>query len=351
MSFQEYVDQLDADEPAIDLPDEFVISLDGGGVRCVLQLGILERLIEVFPQLLDRCTLLAGTSAGSFVALGLAHSGLPLCHQLFSQPNVQAIFARSWAECVTNGWGTWRPRYDPSGLQAVLTEAFGAATLGDLRKRVLVSSFDLEGQLNRDDPRHHNYGVQHWSPKFYDNYAGSAAAEPLVELALRSSAAPCYFPSHAQYVDGGVVANNPSVHAISRLVQLGNPLTKISVLSLGSGNNPFHVPGAQSESWGLVQWAPLLLNLVMDAPSEGAVLLSQQLLGARYHRCNPILPQAVDLDDASQLAALQRIAAQCDLLPTIDFLYKVWFPELPPMLPAQVELQISKSDKDKADPS
>lgn len=334
MSFEEYAEQMQ--EPLEELPDEFVISLDGGGVRCALQLGILERLLEIFPQLLDRCTLLAGTSAGSFLAMCLAHGGLPLCRKLFSRDNVSAIFSRSWSECVINGWGTWRPKYDPSALTGILGEAFGATTLSELPKRVLVCSFDLEGQVNREDPKHHNYGVQHWSPKFYDNFKPSD--EALVEIALRSSAAPCYFPSHAQYVDGGVVANNPSVHAITRLVELGNPLAKISVLSLGSGNNPFCVPGNQGENWGYVQWTPILLNLVMDAPSEGAVLMAQQLLGARFHRCNPILAEAVELDDASQFDGLLEIAANCDLTSTIDFLYKHWFPELPPVFPVHVDV-------------
>lgn len=335
MSFEEYIERLD--EP-LDLPDEFILSLDGGGVRSLLQLGILERLLEVFPDLLQRTTLLAGTSAGSFIAIGLAMGDFPLCKKMLSQENVEVIFNRSWSECIVNGWGTWRPRYDPTQLEAILRDAFGQTKLSDLPKRILISSFDIEGQLNSEDPKHHNYGVQHWSPKFYDNFQPSQ--ESVAEIALRSSAAPCYFPSHQQYVDGGVVANNPSVHAIARLIKEKVSLNKISLLSLGSGNNPFHVNSAASEYWGLVQWAPLLLNLVMDGPSEGAVILSQQLLGDRFHRCNPILPSQIDLDDSTAIPQLKAIAAGCDLLPTLDFLYHHWFPELPPMIPVQVEMEV-----------
>jgi len=334
MSFQAYVESKDDKE--LELPSEFVIALDGGGVRCVLQLGILERLVKIFPQLLQRTTLLAGTSAGSFLACTLAQERFDLAEQLFSKDNVQAIFSRTWTECFSHGWGLWRPKYEPDELQRILTEAFGDKTLSSMPKRLLVTSFDVVGQRNSEDPKHHNYGVQHWSPKIYDNF--TECSETIVEITLRSSAAPCYFPSHAQYVDGGVVANNPSAHAISRLVQEGVPLNQITLLSLGSGNNPFHVEATPNVDWGYAQWAPLLLNLVMDAPSEGVVVMSKQLLGERFHRCNPILPQAVELDDGAAFDQLQALAAQCDLLPTIDFLYHHFFPDIPPMISVDVEL-------------
>src|SRR3990170_1277829 len=112
MSFQDHIKQLELEEP-LPLPSEFVIALDGGGVRCVLQLGIVQRLVQVFPQLLQRTTLLAGTSAGSFLACALAQERFDLAEQLFSQENVAAIFSRSWTECVTHGWGTWRSKYEP----------------------------------------------------------------------------------------------------------------------------------------------------------------------------------------------------------------------------------------------
>jgi len=318
-------------------PNEFVISLDGGGVRCIMQLVILERLMAIFPQLLDKITLIAGTSGGSFLGLALAKGDMGLARQLFSKPNVEAIFSRTWTECLSHGWGAWRPKYDPSELERVLTEGFGNAQLSSLSKRVLITSFDLTGQVNESNPMHHNYGVQHWSPRFYDNFT-TRADQSLVEIALRSSAAPCYFPSHAQFVDGGVVANNPSAHAVTRLVKHGASLDRIVLLSLGSSNNPFHVQPQQSEYWGFVQWAPLLLNLVMDAPSEAAVVMTQELLGDRYHRCNPILPSEIALDDTSSFEQLEQLATTCNILPTIDFLYHHFFPDIPPIIHVSIDV-------------
>jgi hypothetical protein len=66
------------------------------------------------------------------------------------------------------------------------------------------------------------------------------------------------------------------------------------------------------------------LELHFDAPFEGAMLICQQLLGERYHRCNPALDVAVVLDDATVLDQLELIAAHCNLEPTIAFIRKLW---------------------------
>jgi patatin-like phospholipase/acyl hydrolase len=53
---------------------------------------------------------------------------------------------------------------------------------------------------------------------------------------MRTSAAPTYFPVFRGYTDGGLVANNPSIVAVSKAMAHYphvNP-TNIAVLSLGS---------------------------------------------------------------------------------------------------------------------
>ena len=54
----------------------FVLSLDGGGIRGVLTARLLERLERAQP-FLHRVDLVAGTSTGGILALGLAHALTP----------------------------------------------------------------------------------------------------------------------------------------------------------------------------------------------------------------------------------------------------------------------------------
>jgi patatin-like phospholipase/acyl hydrolase len=55
------------------------------------------------------------------------------------------------------------------------------------------------------------------------------------EAAMRTSAAPTYFPVFQGYTDGGLVANNPSIVAVSKAIA-HNPFLSpknISLLSIG----------------------------------------------------------------------------------------------------------------------
>ena len=60
---------------------------------------------------------------------------------------------------------------------------------------------------------------RHWKPKFFHNLERGGSkdgGELVVDVALRTSAAPTYFPSYQGYVDGGVVANNPTMAALAQ---------------------------------------------------------------------------------------------------------------------------------------
>ena len=62
------------------------------------------------------------------------------------------------------------------------------------------------------------------------------------DAAMRTSAAPTIFPIFKSYVDGGIVANNPSILAVSKVMAHYKTVSthNMVVLSLGAGSFPQH---------------------------------------------------------------------------------------------------------------
>ena len=54
------------------MPAYHILSLDGGGIRGIFSARVLERLEQAVPGFLGQLNLLAGTSTGGIIALGLA---------------------------------------------------------------------------------------------------------------------------------------------------------------------------------------------------------------------------------------------------------------------------------------
>ncbi len=310
-----------------------ILSLDGGGIRGWLTASLLQRLQndlkqQGYPDFLEKVDLFAGTSTGGLLALGLA-KGLSLqdCRDLYEKHG-PIIFKRPRFGVLSQ---ILRAKYKNDYLGTTLREYFGDDTLGDLAekrgKRVLVCTFDLDnGPNNRQ-------GVRMWKAKFYHNFdpADSDYKEKMVDVALRTSAAPTYFPIYDGHVDGGVVANNPSTCALAQALdpQTGKQtLNDIALLSLGTGLNP-KIVEQQNASWGLAQWAWFRVTTFLGAsPSGGRALITdllvegtgdvahyqcRQILTPRFHRLNPQLDQPLDLDAIDKFDVL-RTAGEKALL-------------------------------------
>jgi len=287
-----------------------ILSLDGGGIRGVLTASLLERLEEKQPGFLTLVDLFAGTSTGGILALGLA-SGMTATEVRNLYINLgNIVFADTLFDNVKDLGNLRGAQYSTGPLKTELEKVFGERTLADLPKKVVISAFELDNQ--KTEP-----GRRHWKPKFFHNYPGedSDGHEKIVDVALRTSAAPTYFPMYQRYIDGGVIANNPSLCALAQALEPktgGQKLSNVRMLAVGTGYSPNFIT-QQNADWGLLQWAPNLVSIMM----EGAVGLAHyqctQLMGSRYHRINPRLPVPVSLDGTKQIDLMVGLAAQFDL--------------------------------------
>jgi patatin-like phospholipase/acyl hydrolase len=301
-----------------------ILSLDGGGLRGVLTVKLLERLERAHPGFLSQVDLFAGTSTGGVLALGLALGLSPTdMGQLYLEAADQ-VFADSIWDDIRDLGKLRAADYSNQPLKQAILDRVGEVTLGDLPKQVLISSFQLDN--NPQTP-----GVlRTWKPKFFHNFPGpgSDAGEKLVDVALRTSAAPTYFPVYQGYVDGGVVVNNPSMCALAQALHPktgGQKLGEVTLLSIGTGVNSTYLPHKDAD-WGLAQWAPHLVSMMIEGGVGVADYQCKQMLGGRYLRIDPILPGSLSMDDLSQIPLLQEIGQLEDLRPALGWLKSYYQP-------------------------
>jgi patatin-like phospholipase/acyl hydrolase len=299
-----------------------ILSLDGGGICGVLTAKLLERLEMAHPGFQSKVDLFAGTSTGGVLALGLAAGLTPKeMGQLYEESSTKVFADSTWDDIRDLGKLTGAD-YSNEPLQQAILELVGETTLGDLQKRVLVSSFDLDNEPEDPD------ALRIWKPKFFHNFPGegSDAGEKVVDVALRAGAAPTFFPIYQGYIDGSVVANNPSMCALAQALHPktgGRKLRQVTLLSVGTGIHPKFLP-QQDADWGLAQWAPHLLSLIMEGNVGLGDYQCKQVLGKRYLRINPILPQPIGLDRVDQIPLLKEVAEKENLDTALKWLKRYY---------------------------
>ena len=303
-----------------------VLSIDGGGIRGLITTILLQRLVaeEGLERLLDSVDLIAGTSTGGLLALGIAH-GLDVqdIRDLYVEKGPQ-IFDDSWFDNLVDLGKLRGADYDSKPLRRALKELLGDTTLGKLKKRVLITSFDLD---NEDpDPRKRS-----WKPKLFHNFPGEGNDRDQLayKVGMYTSAAPTYFPSVDGFVDGGVYAGNPSMCALAQ-TQDGRyeptpDLDEIVLLSLGTGTSLEYITG-RTHDWGYAQWAIPLVSLMLDATLGVPDYQCRQMLRDRYHRLAPVFPPGttIPMDDVKKIPYMIDFAEAVPLDDTITWLKEFW---------------------------
>jgi patatin-like phospholipase/acyl hydrolase len=300
----------------------FIMSLDGGGIRGIMTAKLLERLEREKP-FINKVDLIAGTSTGGILALGLANDLKPgqlvdlylnNGEEIFSYRDIADFLAGPADELLRANYDNETGNEkDRKGLKPVLEKYLKNKKLDELKKKVLITTFDLDNQAKPPE-------IRKWKPKFLHNYGENSDGEVLaVDAAVRTSAAPTFFPSYQGYIDGGVVANNPATCALSKAVKEGEALKDIWLLSVGTGINPKLIRGDRLD-WGITKWATKIIDLLMDGMPSVADYQCRQLLGPRYHRLDVVLEQAFDMDDVARIDALLAKAESQNLEKTLEWL-------------------------------
>lgn len=293
-----------------------ILSLDGGGIRglvsCLWLEGVEDALAQAGkPGLVKHFDVLAGSSTGAMVACGLAIGFTPRQLAEFYRQHRHTIFPgmadRLWSRAgrlFTQGVSA--PRYDARGLEKVLKKVFGDATLGQAQKPLLVTSYDTIAR----------------KPVVFKSFKPEHADLPMWEVCRASSAAPTYFGAHPMtfegrkraMIDGGVVANNPTACAIAEAMRKDarvDSAQNLVVLSVGTGERSRPIDLASAQSWGAIEWAIPIIDVLFDGNTDAVDYIAQHLVGDGYFRLQAELMTGLDdLDDvsATNVAALEAMA-------------------------------------------
>lgn len=248
-----------------------ILAIDGGGVKGLFSASLLSRIEEgTGKKCTDYFDMIAGTSTGGLIALGLASgkSAEDLANLYIN--NGKAIFptsnyrlVRLWQDKISQFLKQilFFGKYKPKALKKILTNEFGDKTIGELNNLVIIPSFNMIRGITRIFKFPHKEGGFFRDGKI-----------KVVDVALATSAAPTYFPVHEidseLYIDGGVWANNPSLCAITEAIRYflkpESDYTHIELLSVSC------LPGAngwtanERKSRSFIGWTDKLIQASMD---------------------------------------------------------------------------------------
>lgn len=301
-----------------------ILSIDGGGIRAIFTAVIIKRITEEVPDLLEETLFFAGTSTGSLLAMGLAY-GIPPVEMVeifraFGKEVLEASIVQRVGQVVG-------AKYDILNVRKILTPYLGAAILEDYlsfkQKYVLVPTFHLDGVI--DD-------VRTWKPKFFHNFPGpdSDGGEMAVNVILRSTATPAYFASYQGYIDGSIVARDPSMAALAQTLneEGGNQeIENVRLLSFGTGNYPRYL-GSRKQDWGFGRWAWPLISLMTDGDMGVNSYYCLQILGEeRYYRLAPLIEDPIGIYDPEAIPTLIAMAEEVDIQPTVQWINSYYLNE------------------------
>lgn len=290
-----------------------ILSIDGGGIKGAIPASFLATLERATgARVADHFDLIAGTSTGGIIALGL---GLG-----FSAGEILAFYANEGPRIFAT-FGPFatlrqvrRSKYQPDALRSALEAILGSRRLGDSTTRLVIPAFDsTRGEVHVFKTSHH--------PRLEIDYRVRA-----VDVAMATAAAPTYFPAHqieggAMLVDGGIWANNPvGLTVVEGISVLNWPAANIRVLSLGCTNAPLDVPA----DMGYVANNLGIIELMFSGQSAGSVGTAKLLLGhnqltPKLFRIDPTVAAGTfRMDDVSKFQHLVGLgeAVAREFLPT-----------------------------------
>ncbi len=263
-----------------------ILALTGGGYMGLFTAKVLAEMErQAGEPIARRFDLIAGTSIGGIIALGLAA-------EVPADTILNAIAARGstifskrprpqgkLAVALDILRFVCRPKYKSAELRTAVQSILGDRLLGEARHRVLVPAVNMtKGSIQMfKTPHHHNFGRDHLLR--------------MADIALATSAAPTFFPladvDDSRFADGGMFANAPDLCALHEATHfLEADRDDVRMLSIGTTTSKFSLAHATGSRLGAWQWLAKnrLWSTINAAQQQLVDFLMKHQLKERYFR-------------------------------------------------------------------
>ncbi|XP_027571024.1 85/88 kDa calcium-independent phospholipase A2 isoform X2 [Pipra filicauda] len=316
----------------VDMPSEDrrnqdrLLCLDGGGIRGLVLIQLLLAIEKAAGRpIREIFDWIAGTSTGGILALAIVHGK--------SMDYMRCLYFRM-KDMVFRGS---RP-YESEPLDEFLKKEFGENTkMTDVRKPKVMVTGTLCDRQPAELHLFRNYPVP--ETKTSTEYKTSASFKPLTQpedqlvwrAARCSGAAPTYFRPIGRFLDGGLLANNPTLDAMAEIHEYNKTLIKKGrrqevrklglVVSLGTGKPP-QIPVSSvdvfrpSNPWELAktvfgarELGKMVVDCCTDAdgPAVDRARAWCEMTDVPYFRLSPQLHTEVMLDEVNDTVLVNAL--------------------------------------------
>jgi len=287
--------------------------LDGGGIRAIIAVLILEKMCEIGNcQINDLFDWVGGVSIGGFISAALVYpsdndpkkpkwSLSDIKHKF--KHWAEKIFQISWFYWFKSGFGYIQSKYKPDYFLQLLENDFNT----NIGKSILPYACFMYDITNEIPVCYNSWNFPEM--KFKDAIMGTTAAIS-------------YFPPYTlEYnstlvADGGLVSNNPAEWMLIEAKNWMNHQTETNheknddlfLLSIGTGNYTYPIPKYS----GLFPWINNIFNILFKANEQIQWFEIQNMMRKKdkFLRWNVNLSQDIGLDDISKISYLEEITNQ-----------------------------------------
>jgi uncharacterized protein len=307
-----------------------LLSLDGGGMRGVVTLGMLAELEQITGKAAyELFDMVAGTSTGAIIAAGIAvHMSAEAILKVYRTTLAQTFGERNLAFWIRYALTGFRFLYPLEPFRRALQPLVEGKKLRDLVDPIVL--------LTTKDVRTSNTYFL-----VSKGRGGAMFAEvPVSGAVAASSAAPIFFPPvTGNLIDGGVGAyGNPCLAAaIEAMEYIGAPERfvdgNVIHVSLGTGYPPNNVTDGAAGRFWLFNWVEYIIGENIDDSGLQQVYTTRAIYRDRmdFRRYNPLLsrdnvektlrvPNPAGIDPA-KLGLDSRSPAEIDLMEQIGRAY------------------------------